>query len=235
MSTIQEDIKDTERYQIQKMLKKPWAPYVIPFFIFIILTAPVAYLPDFAHLLYTAKTFLVGTLLWLWRNDYAPDFANKLTIKGYIIAVIFGIVTLIAWILFEAIFPPLGNEAGFNPYSFGCLPTAVPILIAIRLAGAVLVVPVMEELFWRSFLLRYLINPDFKKVSLGTFSWFSFISVAVLFGLEHHLWIQGIFAGVVYTLLLVQQKSLRGATIAHATTNLGLGIYVITTQNWIFW
>ena len=107
--------------------------------------------------------------------------------------------------------------------------------MAIRLAGAVLVVPVMEELFWRSFLLRYLINPDFKKVTLGTFSWFSFISVALLFGLEHHRWIQGIFAGFMYTALIINQKSLRGCVIAHGVTNLGLGLYVLATQNWMFW
>ena len=153
----------------------------------------------------------------------------------YLTAVAAGLRVLPAWILPEAFFPQLGAEAGFNPYSFGLPGAAVPALITVRLIGAVLVVPVMEEVFWRSFVLRYLVHPNFSKVPLGTFTWFSFIAVVVLFGVEHHRRLQGMFAGVVYTILVVQQKSLRGCIIAHATTNLGLGVYVIAAQNWIFW
>ena len=93
----------------------------------------------------------------------------------------------------------------------------------------------MEELFWRSFLLRYAINPDFRTVRLGTFSLFSFSAIVVLFGLEHYRVIQGMIAGVIYTWLVIHQKSLKGCIIAHGVTNLGLGIYVLWTDNWIFW
>ena len=108
-------------------------------------------------------------------------------------------------------------------------------LIAVRFIGAAMVVPILEELFWRSFLLRYIINPDFKQVALGTFSWFSFVAVVILFGLEHHRLIQGMIAGAIYTALVVRQKSLRGCIVAHGVTNLGLGIYVLATQSWAFW
>lgn len=64
---------------------------------------------------------------------------------------------------------------GLNPYSLGLSHAQAKTLIIIRLLGAAAIVPVMEELFWRSFLLRYLISPEFKKVGAGTFSWFSFI------------------------------------------------------------
>lgn len=62
--------------------------------------------------------------------------------------------------------------------------------------------------FWRSFLMRYLVNPDFRSVPIGAFTWFSFIGVAVVFGLEHHRVLVGIIAGVFYGLLLVYQKNL---------------------------
>jgi hypothetical protein len=42
-------------------------------------------------------------------------------------------------------------------------------------------------------------------------------------------------AGAVYSLLVIQQKSLKGAIIAHAATNLGLGAWVIATRDWTFW
>ena len=103
------------------------------------------------------------------------------------------------------------------------------------LLGAVIVVPVMEELFWRSFLMRYLINPDFRSVPMGSFTRFSFFTTAVLFGLEHHRVIEGIIAGILYNFLLTRQKKLKGVILAHAVTNFGLGIYVIVTESWMFW
>ena len=62
-----------------------------------------------------------------------------------------------------------------------------------------------------------------------------FWGVAILFGLEHHRIVVGIIAGVLYGLLLLWQKNLRGVTWAHSVTNLGLGVYVILTGNWAFW
>ena len=210
-------------------------PYVLPFVIFIALTAPEAYFPDIGILLYPAKTLIVGWLLWRWRKVYAPDFSIKLTSAGYLISILGGLLALFVWISLEAKLPQFGNSAGFNPYAFEYMQAAIPMVVALRLIGAALVVPFMEELFWRSFLLRYLINPDFKKVALGEFAWFSFVAVIVMFALEHHRFIQAIFAGIIYTTLVIQQKSLRGSVIAHATTNLGLGLYVIFHQKWIFW
>jgi len=108
-------------------------------------------------------------------------------------------------------------------------------LIAVRLFGAAIVVPIMEELFWRSFLMRYLVEVDFRSVAMGTFTWLSFLGVAVLFGLEHHRIIAGIIAGLLYGALLLRQKKLRGVVVAHGVTNLGLGIYVVATGSWMFW
>ena len=83
--------------------------------------------------------------------------------------------------------------------------------------------------------MRYLINPDFRSISIGTFTWLSFTGTAILFGLEHHRIIAGVIAGLLYGLLLVHQKNLKGVIIAHGVTNLGLGIYVVTTGSWMFW
>jgi hypothetical protein len=129
----------------------------------------------------------------------------------------------------------LNQNSGFDPYALGRSTAAAGGLIAVRLIGAAVVVPVMEELFWRSFLMRYLINPDFRSVPMGAFSWFSFLGVAILIGLEHHRVIVGIAVGLLYNLLLVRQKNLRGVILAHGVTNLGLGIYVLLTGSWMFW
>jgi CAAX prenyl protease-like protein len=108
-------------------------------------------------------------------------------------------------------------------------------MIGARLAGAVLLVPVMEELFWRSFLIRYLIETDFSKVPIGQFTWASCIITVVLFGLEHNLILAGIMAGLAYNLLLYFTRSIFHCTLSHAVTNLLLGLYVLQTGNWHFW
>jgi CAAX prenyl protease-like protein len=109
------------------------------------------------------------------------------------------------------------------------------VLTASRLFGAALVVPVMEELFWRSFLIRYIVNSDFTKVPVGLFSWGSFAITVVLFGLEHHYLIAGMMAGIAYNLLLYRSRSLAHCILAHGVTNLVLGWYVLQTGAWHFW
>jgi CAAX prenyl protease-like protein len=93
----------------------------------------------------------------------------------------------------------------------------------------------MEELFWRSWLLRYIISQDFKSVEIGRFTLPSFLIGTVMFGLEHNLWLAGIMAGALYSLLLYRTKSLAQCIVAHAVTNLLLGIYVLQTGKWYFW
>jgi CAAX prenyl protease-like protein len=220
---------------MRQLLKSPWLPYVFPFVVFLLLTGLDRFFPAWTHLIYISKTIIVGALLWYWRHEYAADISPKLSFYGCVAAVFSGLLVLVIWIVPEPYLPQFGEHSGFNPFSFGWSGMAVYGLIAMRLIGASVVVPVMEELFWRSFLMRYLINPDFRTVPLGAFSWFSFIGVTVMFGLEHHRVIVGIVAGVIYNLLLIRQKRLRGCILAHGVTNLGLGTYVLLTESWMFW
>lgn len=83
--------------------------------------------------------------------------------------------------------------------------------------------------------MRYLIDSDISKVALGAFTAFSFIGTAVLFGLEHHLWLAGIVAGLIYGGLLCYTKNLKSCIVSHGITNLFLGVYVIYSGNWHLW
>ena len=222
---------------IKKFEKSPWVPYVFPFAIFILLTGVAQYFPDFSHYFYISKTVITGWLLWFWRRKYIADITQRITLSEFFLSLLAGLLVLVIWIVPEGHLIQIGgaDHTGFNPYSFGWPPIAVACLITVRLTGAAVVVPIMEELFWRSFLLRYVINPDFRLVALGTFSWASFLSVVILFGFEHYRVIQGIIAGIIYTLLIIRQKNISGCIVAHSTTNFGLGIYVLSTKSWIFW
>ena len=125
-----------------------------------------------------------------------------------------------------------GSPAGFDPRSEGRIDW---LLVAIRILGAALVVPVMEELFWRSFLMRWVAAPNFESVEPSQLGPKSFIVTVLLFGFEHNLWLAGIVAGAAYSLLYMRYRSLWSPILAHAVTNGLLGIWVVRTGNWSYW
>ncbi len=139
----------------------------------------------------------VAGCLWFYRREY-PELRERISARQSLTAILVGAAVFVVWILPEGLYPQLGDSE-FNPMIFDS-PRAVWILVAFRLAGAVLVVPVFEELFWRSFLLRWVIKPDFLQVELGKFTWLSFAVVTLFFGLEHNRWLVGLFAGAAYKL-----------------------------------
>ena len=126
---------------------------------------------------------------------------------------------------------------GFDPSFFG--PSGWPYFLNVsaRFLRLVVIVPLVEEIFWRGFLLRYLIDENFESVSFGSFSWKSFSIVTAGFCLEHTPadWPAAIITGILYNLLACRSRSLSACVFAHALTNLLLGIYVMRTGQWGFW
>ncbi len=204
-------------------------PYIVPFILFAAITYVAPALNLSAGISYTLKTVLVGAAIYYYRDIFRYEIQPKFSLT----AVFAGILVFIIWVLPDGLYPHIGHSE-FNPYDQAS-GAAVYYLLAIRMAGAALVVPIMEELFWRSFALRFLIQSDFKSVPLGAFSWFSFIVISVAFGLEHHRWLVGIVAGMIYAWTLYRSKNLFEPILAHAVTNFLLGIYVIQTGSWSFW
>lgn len=191
--------------------------------------------PQWQHLVYVVKVIVAGAVLWRYRACYRELSWCDLRLTGRTAAsIMLGLAVFAAWIGMTWPFATLGTPQGFNPYLVSD-PLARWLTIAFRLAGAVIVVPVMEELFWRSFLTRYVISIDFSKVSIGAFTWPSFVVSVVLFGLEHDYYLAGMLAGALYNLLLYRTKSLAQCIVAHGATNLALGIYVLQTGKWNFW
>jgi CAAX prenyl protease-like protein len=106
----------------------------------------------------------------------------------------------------------------------------------IRAAGSALLVPVIEELFWRAWLMRWLIDRNFECVPLGKYVPSAFWLTAILFASEHGAyWEVGLVAGVIYNAWIVRTKSLGDCILAHAVTNALLAVYVIGTGAWQYW
>ena len=207
-------------------------PYIIPFAIYIGLSLIGSQFENGGYFMYPIKTIAVAGSLFFYRKSYA-ELYQKIKLASIISALAVGVAAFVIWILPEGLYPTLG-ESEFNPYVFDNKSWII-FLITFRLIGAVLVVPIFEELFWRSFLIRWIINQDFRKVAIGKFTWFSFLLIVIFFGLEHNRWLVGMAVGVIYNGLLYKQKNLWPCIIAHAVTNLALGIYVLVTQQWGYW
>jgi len=191
--------------------------------------------PTTLSYLYPVKTIVVGYLLYtFWKQYHELTFRDLSNLRTTLQACGIGLLVFVLWIKMEWTLSVAGMPQGFNPTYLPGKLTQI-IMTFIRIAGAVLVVPLMEELFWRSFLIRYIIDKNFDAVRIGTFSWASFLITVVLFGFEHNYILAGIMAGILYNLLLYRTHSLVQCVLAHAVTNLSLAIYVVYTGKWHFW
>jgi CAAX prenyl protease-like protein len=147
-----------------------------------------------------------------------------------------GLVVCVLWVLIDKNVPyaHLGARTAFDPTNLRGTPWWA-VFLGIRLYGLILMVPVMEEVFWRSFLLRYLTAHDFWKLPVGTFSALAFWAMVAASALAHPEWVVGAVASIAYALWLRRTGSLFAVVVAHAATNAALGAYVLATGAWQYW
>jgi CAAX prenyl protease-like protein len=153
-----------------------------------------------------------------------------------------GLAVFAMWIAPDALIPGWRNHWLFQNGVTGRITTSIPpgelspLMLGFRLARASLLVPVIEELFWRGWLPRWLQDSRFARVPLGQYSNFAFWATAALFAVEHGpFWEVGLLCGIIYNWWMRRTRSLGDLMLTHAMTNLALGIYVIVTQRWMFW
>jgi len=185
--------------------------------------------------LYGAGVLLTGGMLLWFRHDYGElTRQNWPTAGEAALAVAVGAVVCWLWVLLDAPWMQIGPAtAGFTPLDAQGQP--IWPLIAVRWVGAALVVPVMEELFWRSFLMRWIENATFEGVDPRRVGFKAIVLSTFVFMLAHTLWLAAIVAGLAYAWLYRRTGKLWVPVIAHAVTNGALGIWVVMTGNWVFW
>jgi hypothetical protein len=188
--------------------------------------------PGVMRWLYPVKIALVAGILALFWRNYHELKRFSLSGRAVAVALVTGVVVLALWVSLSAGWMVVGTSPGYDPRVDGRIDW---LLVAIRIAGAALVVPVMEELFWRSFLMRWVDASDFETVEPSQLSGKSFAITVLLFGFEHNLWLAGIVAGAAYSLLYLRYRNLWSPILAHAVTNGLLGIWVVQTGNWSYW
>lgn len=211
--------------------------YVGPFALFMLFTWIGSH-KGWYPLSYILKTILCAIVIAFFWKTY-----TKISWKYSGLGIVIGALGLVQWIGTEKFilslwpnYPRMGGEP-MNPFHEFATPQAAWAFILFRWAGATLLVPVMEELFWRDYLQRQLIAPnDFKMAGIGEFDPKAFITVALIFGAGVHVqWFTAVLYGLLIGWLLIYTRSLGACIVCHATTNFLLGAYVIATHDWYFW
>jgi hypothetical protein len=158
-------------------------------------------------------------------------------------SVLVGIGVFVLWVAPDLIWPGYRESVLFQNPLTGSLKSSLSadarsdwLSISLRVARASLIVPVVEELFWRGWLMRWLADPDFEKLPVGHYDKRAFWITAALFALEHGpYWDVGLAAGAVYNGYLVRTRRLGDLILAHAVTNACLAAFVLWSGRWEFW
>ena len=221
--------------------RRKFAAYMLPMGLFIALlilngalkgSGNSFWLSSPEYWIYPVQTVLCGALiLWFWR-EYRLERPARL---GFGLAA--AILVFVLWIAPQAFFGAGARSTGFDPDAFAGQPLLYWTTIAARFIRLALVVPLVEEIFWRGFLLRFLINEDVERVPFGTFSWLSFTVVTLAFGFSHNRpdWPAAFLTGILYNVVAYRTRSLATCVLTHAVTNLLLGLWIMETRQWGFW
>jgi CAAX prenyl protease-like protein len=215
--------------------------YVAPMLVFAVLLSLSALLKKVDHRfwlasaeywIYPLQTIVCGGLLIWFRREYDFEQLRNIAFTISVAALVF-----VLWISPRQFLGFPARNAGFNPDLFANQPLLYWPTVGFRFLRLVIVVPLVEEIFWRGFLLRFLIGENFTCVRFGTFSWVSFVVVTLGFGFSHSAddWIAACLTGAIYNGVAYRTKSLWSCVLAHAVTNLLLGIWIMTTKQWGFW
>lgn len=213
----------------------------VPFVLFMVLLALRGAVPPDGswgidpRWIYGVSVLVVsGALLFYWPRYTELGGGQGLTWKEALLSVAVGLVVYMLWIELNHPWMMLGEAAaGFRPVDAdGRLQWA---LILVRWVGAALMVPIMEELFWRSFLMRWIDKPEFETVDPKTATLKAMVLSTAVFTLVHTQWLAAIIAGLAYAWLYKRTGKLWAPIVAHAVTNGVLGVWVVLLGNWEFW
>jgi CAAX prenyl protease-like protein len=218
--------------------KYPSARYVAPFVTFLALLTLAPKVGLAAEWEAPIRVCLLATICavcWPPEISVSP--------RRWLASIAIGLAAFALWIAPDALIPGYRSGLLFSNSIIGHLHSSMQAaelrsnwVLAWRTARAVIVVPVVEELFWRAWLMRWLINTDFRRVPLGAFTPFSFWVTAILFSSEHGpYWDVGLLTGIIYNWWMIRTKSVADCILMHAVTNLALSLYVIGTAQWQYW
>lgn len=211
--------------------------WVGPFVVFMIWLALDKYLPvvNPAKELLRDAVLIASIVGFSWR--VLPRSAPH-----WLASIALGIAVCALWVAPDTLMPgwrsfPLFQNSITGEVKTSILPGELtPLMLVLRTMRAALIVPILEELFWRGWLPRWLQDTRFASIPLGQYTRFAFWATAVLFAAEHGpFWEVGLLCGIIYNWWMRRTRSLGDLMLVHGVTNLALSLYVIRTGQWMFW
>jgi CAAX prenyl protease-like protein len=220
----------------EKLSASPIHARFLPYLLILILTfvqdsgeGPLRYW------LYLAKMLVGAWCIWEMRS-LVPEMRWAFSWEALLV----GVMVCVIWVGLDPYYPKmelvvkLGEP--WNPFKqFGEGSGLGWFFVAVRTLGSAIIVPPIEETFYRSFLYRYSVRTDFEKMPFTRFHPTAFIVISLLFGLVHYQWIAGILCGMAYQGLVLRKNRLGDAMTAHAITNFLLGVWIVWKGDWKFW
>jgi CAAX prenyl protease-like protein len=211
--------------------------YIAPFLTFVCLMAIEGALHLPPQVTYPVRLSVVLLVIYLASRSLVSFRASHL-----LASVAIGAAVFLIWVGPDVLFGYRHHWLFENAVTGGSV-SPVPeelkrnvLFVLLRFAGCTVVVPILEELFWRGWLMRRLVDKEFQTVALGTYSPFAFWIVAVLFASEHGpYWEVGLIAGIIYNWWMIRTRSLADCIVAHAVTNGLLSVYVLASGQWQYW
>jgi uncharacterized protein len=217
----------------------PSLPYVAPFAVFVAFLLLDRVLPISIEVLYPIRATVVCAILIL-----CPRSVLDFRVTNMLGSILLGVAVFAIWVGPDALWPNYRSYWLLTNSITGHVKSSVPehvrasvLFILFRTVGCVLLVPVLEELFWRGWLARWLIDSDdFRRAPLGAYTAGTFWIGSLLFASEHGpFWDVGLIAGGAYNWWMLRNRSLADCILAHAVTNGALSIYVLVTGQWQYW
>lgn len=219
--------------------KYPSLPYVAPFAAFMVLLALAPRIPLDPPVAAAVRAAILIAVLWVFSRGVidwrAPHWRTS---------ILLGVGVFVLWVTPDLLFPQWRGHwlfsNGLTVRAEGVLPPEGrhdPLLLGLRTLRAVILVPIIEELFWRGWLPRWIDSmDDFRKIPLGRYSRLAFWVTAVLFAVEHgSMWDVGLAAGVIYNWWMQRTRNLGDLMLTHAVTNACLSAYVLVEGKWQYW
>jgi CAAX prenyl protease-like protein len=214
---------------------------VLPFILFLILTTCQGRFGLASHFWFYAVKTLIGIALIAWMWSRVKEMRWRMSWEACCV----GLACFLIWVGLDGVIPRLGALLGdaaeekpwqWNPFEFFTdHPALAWTFVGIRILGSALIVPPLEEVFYRSAVYRYWVAPNIESVPLNRFHFKAFCATSILFGVVHQEWLAGIFCGAAFQWLVLRKGHLGDAMTAHAITNALLGVYVVWTDSWQFW
>ena len=214
---------------------------VLPFILFLILTTCQGRFGIASHFWFYAVKTLIGIALIAWMWSQVQEMRWRMSWEACGV----GLACFLIWVGLDGVIPRLGALLGdaaeekpwqWNPFEFFTdHPALAWTFVGIRIIGSTLIVPPLEEVFYRSAVYRYWVAPNIESVPLNRFHFKAFFATSILFGVVHQEWLAGIFCGAAFQWLVLRKGHLGDAMTAHAITNALLGLYVVWTDSWQFW